>query len=587
MFRSIQWRIAFFYTALIVGSMSLVTVYLLNLVWQNHLTTFRTQMAGEARLIATSSLPLLERGASSQDIDALADRLAGRIGAHVTVMGPYGDILGDSEGTSAQSVNQSGRPEVSVALNGGLGVDTRAGPDGAQVMLVAAPIQQNDRVLGAARVALPLTQVEESLREIIATIVLAAIILVLLTVLLAVYIARRIAGPIGVVTQSVRRMAQGDLDQKIYVPSSGEVGELAKSVNEVAASFKRTIDAINLERSKMEVVLQDMADGLLMTDRRGVVILANPAAARIFGGDARSYVGKTFIEVARDYELNRPLLQCLEKGEQQTRDVDVGGLEKRHVRIIVTPIRHAGSTYALALFQDVTELRRLENVRREFVANVSHELRTPIASVKALVESLQEGGLEDQAVARDFLARAAGEVDKLTSMVDELLDLSRLESGQHGLQMEPTDLGEAVREAARRLEPQAARKGLTLTVNIAPGPLTVMVDKRRMTEVVANLVDNAVKFTPEGGRIQVSVRPGDDRVEVTVADTGMGIASQDLPFIFQRFYKVDRSRAGGGVGLGLAITRHIVQTLGGTVRVESALGKGSIFTVTLPLAKTG
>ncbi|MDO8530787.1 MAG: ATP-binding protein [Dehalococcoidia bacterium] len=584
MFRSIQWRIAFFYTALIVVSMSLVTVYLLNLVWQNHLDTVRTQLGGEARLIAISSLPLLEQGASSQDVDALADRLAARIGARVTVLGPDGNVLGDSEGPSVEGANQAAQPEVRDALRQGFGVATRAGPDGVQVMLVAASIQRDTRVLGVARVALPLTQVEESLREIIATVILAAIVLVALTVLLAVYIARRIAGPVGLMTQSARRMAAGDLDQKIYVPASGEVGELAKSFNDMAASLKRTIDAINLERSKLEVVLQDMADGLLMTDREGVVILANPAAARIFGGDARGYIGKTFIEVVRDHDLSRPLLECLSRGQQQVQNVELGGLEKRYVRIIVAPIRHAGSPYALALFQDVTELRRLENVRREFVDNASHELQTPLASIKALVESLQEGGLDDPVVARDFLARTASEVDKLTSMVNELLELSRLESGQSGLVMAPTDLGEVVREAARNLEPQAERKGLTLTVDTASGPLTVKADRRRLIEAVANLVDNAIKFTPDGGRIQVSVRPEGDRLEVTVADTGVGIASQDLPHIFKRFYKVDRSRAGEGVGLGLAITKHIVQAHSGTVRVESTLGKGSVFTVTLPVA---
>ncbi|MBI4308596.1 MAG: HAMP domain-containing protein [Chloroflexi bacterium] len=585
MFRSIQWRIAATYVLLIVASMGLVTIYLLNLVQENHVQTFRTQLGAQARLIADASLPLLEEGRDSREVDALARRLGSHIGARVTVVARDGSVLGDSSESPAALGNQATQPEVEEALRKGAGAATRPGLEGTPVMFVAVSIQRNSQVLGVVRVALPLTQVEESLREIVTTVLLAAIIVVALTVLLAVYIARRIAGPVKEVTHLARRMAKGDLDQKIYVGSTGEVGEMAESFNDMALGLKQTIEAINLERSKLEVVLQEMADGLLMTDREGIVILANPAAAKIFGGDAKTYIRRSFIEVTRDHELSRLLFDCLSQREQQVRDVDVGGLEKRNLRTIIAPIRHDRAVYALALFQDVTELRRLEGVRREFVANISHELRTPLASVKALVETLQEGGLEEPAVARDFLARVGKEVDKLTSMVNDLLDLSRLESEQPRLTKELTDIGKVVREAVGRIEPQAKRKGLDLAAEIPPTLLPIVGDSQRLQQALMNLIDNAIKFTPEGGRIRVTVDVRDERVEVAVADTGVGIESEDLPHVFERFYKVDRSRAGKGVGLGLAIAKHIVQAHGGTIRVESALGKGSVFTIALPAAK--
>jgi two-component system phosphate regulon sensor histidine kinase PhoR len=248
--------------------------------------------------------------------------------------------------------------------------------------------------------------------------------------------------------------------------------------------------------------------------------------------------------------------------------------------VIATPLEDEDG--CLLLLQDLTELRRLETVRRDFVANISHELRTPTASIKALAETLRDGAIDDPSVAKDFLAKINAEADKLTQMVQELGDLSRIESGEAPIQSKPFNMAEAIEQAVGRLKAQADRAGLSLSVEpVSPLP-QALGDRDRVEQVLVNLIHNAIKFTPPGGTITVSAKATIDDILVSVSDTGVGISADDLPRIFERFYKADRARTGGGTGLGLAIAKHIVEAHGGRIWAESVEGKGSTFSFTLP-----
>jgi two-component system phosphate regulon sensor histidine kinase PhoR len=342
-----------------------------------------------------------------------------------------------------------------------------------------------------------------------------------------------------------------------------------------------------------------MADGLVIVDQTETVQLINPAAARLLGVSATdTVVGHSATAVLRDHELVAVVRDALRMGSPtasdgpaaatQPRVVELGpGEHRRAVQVIASPL--AGGPElggrVLVLLQDVTELRRTESMRREFVANVSHELRTPVAALKALVETLESGALDDPPAARDFLARIHVEVDGLAQLIGELLELSKIESGRTQLRLQRIRPAVVVANAVERLRPQAERQGLTLSVERGPDIPTVQADGDRIQQVVVNLVHNAVKFTPPGGRIDVHVRRRGHDVAVSVSDTGSGIPADALPRLFERFYKVDRARSSAdGTGLGLAIAKHLVQAHGGHIWAESAgEGRGATFTFTLPV----
>jgi two-component system phosphate regulon sensor histidine kinase PhoR len=279
------------------------------------------------------------------------------------------------------------------------------------------------------------------------------------------------------------------------------------------------------------------------------------------------------------------LRACREEGSQKTCLIERPN--RQYLQATITPIAGGGEWTALAVFHDITEARRVEQTRRDFVANVSHELRTPLASIKSVIETLSSGALDDRAAAQDFLSRADAEVDRLVQIVEELLELSRLESGQAPLAKESVDMGDALSRAVERLRPQADKKKLNLTLEQALDLPPVIGDADRLERVALNLIHNAIKFTPDGGSISVSAALGDDAVRVEVSDSGVGIAAEDLPRIFERFYKADRARgSGGGTGLGLAVVKHIVEAHGGAVSVESREGHGSTFRLSLPIASS-
>jgi two-component system phosphate regulon sensor histidine kinase PhoR len=580
-FRSIRWRIGIVFAVLIIACISGLGAYLSHLTRGDHLDTLRAQLTDQVRLIGDISAPYFA-GNQTDSPNALAKRLGEQIGARITIINKDGVVLGDSEEDPATMDNHANRPEVIEALSKGTGSSIRYSATlGYNMMYVAVPITSNDGVVGVARVALPLTQIDKSLQHINRVIIIGAVIAAVIAILLAFQILRITTEPVKKLTQLSKKMAQGELDQEIQITSQDEVGELARAFNQMAARLKEMVALITNERDRMATILSNIDDAILMVDGDSKITTMNRTAENIFQISEKKALGHTFIEIVRDHELNELLQRCLSTRKQQTGAVEIK-LKKQFLSTIATPLPGDGG--CLVHIQDLTELRRLEMIRQDFISNISHELRTPIASVKALAETLNEGAIEDPSVAKDFSSRINVEVDKLAQMVQELGELSRIESGEAPLQKKPVNIAGAIEHAVDRLRAQADRAGLNLDFVIPSTLPKVMADEARVEQVLVNIIHNAIKFTPSGGRISISAKARDNDILVSVSDTGVGIPADDLPRIFERFYKADKSRSGGGTGLGLAIAKHIVEAHGGRIWAESMEGRGSTFNFTLPLA---
>ena len=355
--------------------------------------------------------------------------------------------------------------------------------------------------------------------------------------------------------------------------------------NRMAEQLQDKVTTLSVHRRHLAAILEQMADGIIITDEQGQVRMINRAAARLLGTTQNAALDRSFIQVVRDHQLVQVWQQCNEWDEEQIATVEVDR-NALFVRIAVTPIRERDNRTCLVILQDLTQIRRLESVRRDFISNVSHDLRTPLASIRALVATLRDGALDDPLAAQHNLDRMEAEVDSLTRMVGELLELSREESGQSPLQVELVPVRDLILPALDRLRAQAVRSDLDLDVDLPPDLPPVMADVERIQRVVTNLVHNAIKFTPAGGSVRVFAQSDLEEGEVIIAvrDTGVGISGDDLSHIFERFYKADRARRGSGTGLGLAIARQLVQVHKGRIWVDSAEGQGSTFYFSLPSA---
>jgi two-component system phosphate regulon sensor histidine kinase PhoR len=581
MFKSVRWRIAVTFVSLILVCLGGLSAYLLHFVEGNYLDNLREQLTSQAQLVGDASEPYLD---SEQigSIETLAERLGDKIDARVTIIDAKGVVLGDSEKDPATMENHSNRPEAIEALSQGAGSSIRYSTTlGCDMMYVAVPITIDSEIVGIARVSLPLAEISEALGHINRMIVGGAAVAALVAILLALQVARSTTGPLKKLTLASKKMARGELDQKIEVTSRDEVGGLAEAFNLMAARLKEMVGLVTDERDKMSAVLSTMGDGILIVDSGSRVTMVNKTAERLFKLSEDRMVGNTFIEAVRDYEVDGILQKCLKTREQQTGLVEIDP-KKQFLGVIVTPL----GSGSLVLLQDLTELRRLETVRRDFISNISHELRTPVASLKVLAETLQEGAIDDKSVAQDFLHKINIEVDRLTQMISELGELSRIESGEVPLKLEPVALSGIVRQVAERLRAQVKRGELNLKIDVPRHLPKALCDEGQVEQVLVNLLHNAIKFTPPSGVINIFVRAESNNILVSVIDTGVGIPADDLPRIFERFYKADKARAGGGTGLGLAIAKHIVESHGGRIWAESTEGKGATFTFTLPIANT-
>ncbi len=395
-------------------------------------------------------------------------------------------------------------------------------------------------------------------------------------------IARVTTRRIREVTRASRKIAAGDLQQTILVRSRDEAGELGNAFNEMAGNIRRLIEDISTERSKLDTVLSHMTDGVIVTDKEGNISLANKTAGRLFNFQTEGAIGNTVIETTHDYEVANLTKRCLAIGEQLTTQVELM-VTGKYLRVVAIPISGNVLSGCLLLFQDLTEMRNLQTMRRELVGNISHDLRTPLAGIRVMVETLRDGAIDDKKAAADFLTRIENEVDRLTQMVMELTELSRIEAGTAELKKSPVNLNELVNEAITQLKPLAIKQNVTLASALSDSLPVVDVDTERLSKTITNIIHNAIKFNRNGGSVTVTTISDDETITVKVIDNGIGIPKEDLPHVFERFYKADKSRNNTGSGLGLAIAKHTIEAHGGTLWVQSEEGKGSTFGFTIPL----
>lgn len=580
MFRSIQWLITVLLMVLIVLGMGILGVYLTDFVRNSQLDNLRLYLQKKAKITSEAALPIfLNQGG---DLDVLAKKIGKEIDARVTIIAIDGKVLGDSHEDPSIMENLAARPEVKDALTSGLGESTRYNTTVEQKMMyVAVPVTNQGKILGVARVALPLAAVQNSVNQVTIIISLAIVITTALAIVASGVIARIITRPIREVTEALRRIASGELGQKIPVRTTDETGQLSQAFNEMSLKLNKLLDEMSTERGKLATVLTNIADAIIMTDAEGEVVLANPASERLFGFRV-SDIPKPLIEVVRDHEAEEMLKQCLRTRQTQTVQFE-SIVSKRFLRAITVPIAEGKLTGALLLFQDLTEVRSLQTMRKELVANISHELRTPLAGIKAMVETLKEGAVSDKQAALNFLERIDDEIDRLAQMVAELTELSRIETGRAELNMVSLDLNSLVEEVIAQLNPLAQRHQIIITTDLTADLPAIRADNDRIRQTLVNLVHNAIKFNHPGGKVIVSTRLDREFIITSVSDTGLGISKQDLPHVFERFYKADKARTNGGSGLGLAIAKHIVQAHGGNIWAQSEEGKGSTFSFSLPL----
>ena len=357
-----------------------------------------------------------------------------------------------------------------------------------------------------------------------------------------------------------------------------ELENLSSAVASLISTFDLQRSTLDAERARLATVLDQITDGVLIADAQGIVQFANPAAGKLF--QASEPVDRSIAEVVRNHQLVEAWRRCQQTRQMQSESVELP-TRYQYLQLIVIPDQH--SSGSLLLVQDLTRLRRLETVRRDFISNLSHELRTPLASLKALTETLQDGALDDPPAARRFIDQIQVETDALTQMVTELLELSRIESGRLSLELKSVAPHELLDSASGRMHLQAELAGLSLRVEWADDLPKVKIDSQRLEQVLVNLIHNAVKFTRASGEVVLLAEAGNSEVRFAVRDTGIGIPMEDISRIFERFYRVDKSRAGSGTGLGLSIAKHIVEAHGGKIWAESVEGRGSTFYFTIPV----
>ena len=575
------WKLGFAFLALLVGVLLPVDYYAERALLRESERSGFERLSGIARL--AQARPPLEK--DSSDLHRWVAQMAAS-GARITVITYSGQVLADSQADPRSMENHAGRPEIQQALAEGEGRSIRHSVTLQRDLLyfaVRQPAAAGPPLV--LRFALPLEAVDQVLAEFRRRLWLASLLMLGVTGTASLLVSRSFSARVERLRAFSLRVAESDF-RPIPADRSGDALEaLAISLNETSARLDGTIRALTEERNLSAAILGSMVEGVAVVNAGERLVFANPSFAAILGLDVPPQPGRTFLEVARQTELIEAVRRVL-RGEPTVRaEIVTGTLKPRYFAATVAAVRAEETPGAVLVLHDITGLRRLERVRRDFVANVSHEFKTPLTAIQGFAETLLAGALDDTQNRGRFLRIILEHAHRLARLTDDLLELSQIEAERLELEIRPLRVEELIRGCVETTRPRAAGKDLRLSAELPPDLPALAGDPRRLGEVLQNLVDNAVQYTLPGGSIAVRAAAAKGEVIVTVADTGIGIPEADQARIFERFYRVDvaRSREAGGTGLGLAIAKHLVEAHGGRIWVQSEVGKGSQFHFSIPI----
>jgi len=581
------WRIYPSYLLITVACMVAASGYTSS-VWKSFfLESTSRDLEIRSRLLSPYIEPLLNP-VDVQAVDNLCKKQLGNINTRLTIILPNGTVIGDTEENPSIMDNHLDRQEVKAAFLKGMGESIRYSRTLDQdMMYVAVPLKKDGRILAIIRTSVPLTAVKSALYRVRMKVALGAVVLAFLAAGVSLWISKRISRPMEQMRKGAERFAQGDFGFQLVEPPIKEMACLARALNKTAIELKEHIDQITKQSNDYQNVLSSMREGLIAVNRDQIVLHLNPAAEKMFGTSQEDSPGRILQEIIRNQKLNELVLWTLKTGQPQEGDILFADQQERLINVHTTLLTDEEdlTNGALVVFNDVTHLRRLENLRKDFAASVSHEIKTPLTAVKASVETLLSGAMDDAAQARRFLSMIKNNTDRLEAIVEDLLQLARIEKekdiGED--QLEKVGVLDMIESAKEAVSEKARIKDISIQVR-GEENLTVHVNPRLMEQAFLNLLDNAIQYAEPGTSVNIDLEKLDSLVLIHFKDQGPGIAKEHLPRLFERFYRVDkaRSRKLGGTGLGLAIVKHIVGAHGGRVTVESTMRQGSLFTIHLP-----
>ncbi|WP_099222631.1 two-component system histidine kinase PnpS [Listeria costaricensis] len=578
----LSFVILFFVTMGVVGVLSG------ELMKSTYLTMKENQLEDDAKiLLRTTDIEHLDLDTQADQIQARLAPLTEDIDIRITVIDQDGKVVADTKEDPATMENHLNRPEVQDVLVKGESVGSairKSESVGYSMLYVAVPIKQDGQTDGVLRVSISLESVEKAVQQLWWSLFAIFGVALLIIAAISIIIARRITRPVKEIIDVSTDLANYKYDSRIHGKSSGELADLSISVNKLAESLETQMHEIRENSQRLSVIVQNLVSGVMLINNEKEVVMTNKTMYQLLG--ETDITGKPFYESLKSFALNQLVEKTLESKRMQQEEVTLYFPREMILDASVSPILNEEGEISgiILLLHDITQIRHLEQVRSEFVANVSHELKTPVTALKGFAETLLDGAMYDEALLKQFLHIIKDESDRLHRLILDILALSRIEQKSLPTMKEEIEVGQVIEQSVKTVRALAAEKGIQVEVMGADHPVVIETDRDRLQQILINLLSNAIAYTPKQGRVQVIAEETDDQVCLTVQDNGIGIPAKDLDRIFERFYRVDkaRSRHSGGTGLGLSIVKHLVESAGGSISVESVEEQGSSFHVYLP-----
>jgi two-component system phosphate regulon sensor histidine kinase PhoR len=585
MIKKISWKLFLTYIIIIIIfaiSIELLATFHLRNYYINHLAS---DLESTANLIKDFLYQDITENNLFQ-LKSKTEALAKEIKTRITIIDTKGRVLSDSEKSSTLLDTHTDRPEIKEALLGKTGKSIRYSFTlEIDMLYIAIPIVEDNQILSIVRLALPLTEVNKNIAYLRRIILSATIISLLIASLISLIISLNITRPIKEMTEISQRISKGDFSKKLEIRSQDEIGQLSLALNQMSEDLENKIKIISEDKNKMEIILSSVIEGIAAIDKKGKFILCNYAFEKIINCSRDKALGRFHWEIIRNNQLNELLKDTIQKSQTSTQEITILFPQEKIFSASSTPLGEKENIWgAVVVLNDITQIKRLEKMREEFVANVSHELRTPLTSIQGFIETLKGGAINDPEKAKHFLKIIEKQSNRLNNLVEDILKLSKIESQEIVVNLQSTNLKDLLDKVIVEFKENILQKKLQITTNISPQFPLLKVVPEQIELALGNLLDNAIKYTPEKGEISIYFLEREKDVYLEIADNGIGISPEHLPRIFERFYRVnkDRSRDLGGTGLGLAIVKHVVKVHKGMIGVDSHPGKGAKFFIILP-----